>query len=352
MDIRGMKIISVDDNINNLLMVEVHGKSLGVVIDSYQDPMEAYNQVVTTEYDMVIIDYMMPGMDGLEFIKEFRKIDQNTPIIMITAVGDNEEIHMRALQLGATDFLKKPINGTLFRLRVRNLLELKKSQQLIEDRAKLLEAEVKKATRNILEGEFETLSVVGKTAEYKDPETGEHIHRVSGYALILAKAYELNEELQDIIVNAAPLHDIGKVGIPDKILLKPGKLEPDEWEIMKTHPLIGYEILKKAKSKYLNAGAVIAFTHHEKYDGSGYPKGLKGENIPIMGRIVAIADVFDALTTKRPYKEAWTFEDALAKLVLEKGRHFDPILVDLFIQNKFEVRQIYNSIGENIDGNK
>lgn len=341
MDIKGMKVLSIDDNKNNLLMIEVHGKALGVEVFSYSDPVAAYNEVKRNNYDMIIVDYMMPEMDGLTFIRKYREIDNDTPVIMITAVGDDDEIHYKALQFGATDFLKKPMNGTLFKLRVKNLLELKQAQLLIKDRARLLETEVEKATAGIKASELETLSVVGKTAEYKDPETGDHIKRVSNYALILAKAWGLNQSLQDILYHSAPLHDIGKVGIPDDILTKPGPLDKEQWDIMQTHPLIGYEILKKAKSKYLNAGSIIAFTHHEKYDGTGYPKGLKGESIPILGRIVALSDVFDALTSKRPYKEAWAFDEAVRTIKEESGKHFDPKLVNLFLENICLIKEVY-----------
>lgn len=348
MEISGMRIISIDDNRNNLLMIEVHGRALGVDVLSYESPMEALAKVQEEHFDMIIVDYMMPEMDGLTFIEAFRKIDIETPIIMITAAGDDDNIHFKALQLGATDFLKKPLNGALFKLRVKNLLLLEKSRILVKDKAKLLEEEVRKATEIVRNREMETLTVVGKTAEYKDPETAEHIARVAGYSLILAQAYGLNENMQNILKHSAPLHDIGKVGIPDYILLKPASLNEEEWEIMMTHTLIGYNILKRTQSKYLNAGSIIAFTHHEKWDGSGYPKGLSGENIPLLGRIVAIADVFDALTMKRPYKEAWEFEEAVDEIKNLSGQHFDPSLVKLLIENLDKFRHIYH----NLDGHK
>ena len=184
--------------------------------------------------------------------------------------------------------------------------------------------------------------MLGKASEYKDPETNAHTKRVSHYCKLLASAYGLNEELQDIIFYASAFHDIGKIGIPDSILLKPGKLDDDEFAIMKQHASIGYEILKGSKSKYLKAGGVIAYNHHEKYDGTGYPNGLKGENIPIFGRITAIADVFDALTSIRPYKKAWSVDEAFNLLIEEKNRHFDPILVDLFIKNSYYLFFILN----------
>ncbi len=240
-----MQILSVDDNRNNLMMVEIHGKTLGVAVNSYENPKLALAAAYERSFDLVIVDYMMPEMDGLSFIENFRELDPKTPIVMVTAVGDDDDVHYQALQLGATDFLKKPLNGALFKLRVRNLLELKKAQMLLEDRAKLLEVEVTKATEEIRRNEYETLIIVGKTAEFKDPETGEHIKRVSQYARLLAKVYGLPKNLQEVLYHSAALHDIGKVGIPDRILQKEGRLDDDEWELMMSHTLIGYEILKK-----------------------------------------------------------------------------------------------------------
>jgi len=341
MNIEGMKVMSVDDNANNLLMIEVFAKNLGLNIDSFSDSREALNHLDEGRYDIYIVDYMMPEVDGLQFISAVRKIDKTAPIIMITAVGDDLDLHQNALLIGATDFLTKPVNGSIFKLRVRNLLELHRSQILIENKAALLEEEVRKATLEIAQSELETLSIVGKTAEYKDPETGAHIYRVSHYAKVLSRACGLTEEMQDVVYHASPMHDIGKVGIPDDILLKPGPLDQDQWIMMKRHTLIGYQILKKSKSKYLRAGAVIAFNHHEKFDGTGYPKGLSGEAIPLFGRIVAICDVFDALTSKRPYKEPWSFEEALDYVSKQGDQHFDPYLVKLFLESIHEIRRIY-----------
>ena len=226
------------------------------------------------------------------------------------------------------------------------MLKLRKSQLLLKDKAMLLQEEVNKATFRLKESEHETLQLLGKSAEYKDPETNAHTQRVAYYCKLLARAYGLDENLQDIIFYASPFHDLGKIGIPDNILLKPGKLDDDEFSIMKNHAKIGYEILKGSKSKYLKAGGVIAYNHHEKYDGTGYPNGLKGESIPIFGRITAVADVFDALTSSRPYKKAWSLEEAFDFLIEEKSVHFDPKLVDLFLENKNEVINIHNKFKE------
>lgn len=346
MKIENMRVLSIDDNQTNLLIVESYAKMLQLNIESFLDPQEALNKIGIQEYDLVIVDYMMPDINGLEFIEMFRKTNKETPIIMLTAVGDDMSLQIKALELGANDFLSKPINAPAFKARIINMLKLRKAQLLIKDKALLLEDEVQKATKRLVESERETLQMLGKISEYRDPETSAHTQRVAYYSKLLAKCYGLDKELQDIIFYASPFHDIGKIGIPDNILLKPGKLTDGEFMIMKTHSNIGYEILKETKSKYLKAGGVIAFNHHEKYDGTGYPNGLVGESIPIFGRITAIADVFDALTSKRPYKEAWSLEKAFEFLQEQKGKHFDPMLTDMFLENKEKVLEIYNNFQE------
>lgn len=346
MNIANMRVISVDDNHINLKIIEVHATSLGLNIISFTSPSEALNSFEEFGCDLIITDYMMPEIDGLEVIKRVRQKDKSVPIIMLTAVGDDIELQIRALELGATDFLNKPINAPALKARITNLLTLRKSQLLIQDRALLLEEEVKKATQTIIEREHEALILLAKTAEYKDPETRAHSARVAHYSKMLAKAVGLDEDIQDIIFYASPFHDIGKVGIADSILLKPARLNQEEFEIMKKHTTIGFDILKDSKSKYLQAGAIISLTHHEKWDGSGYPNGLKEQEIHIFGRIVAITDVFDALTSNRPYKKAWPFDDAISFLIEQKGKHFDPLLIELFIKHKNEIKEIFDSIKE------
>lgn len=346
MDINGMRVMSVDDNKNNLMVVEVFSKKLGLVVESFEKPLEAIQAAEKQAYDMVIVDYMMPEMDGISFIEAYRHIDLVSPIVMVTAVGDNQGVQVRALDAGATDFMSKPINYPVFAGRVKSLLKLKRAHLLIEKKAEQLEDKVREATRKIQEREHETLRVIGKTAEYKDPETASHISRVAGYSKAIAKAYGLPESMQEIFIHAAPLHDIGKVGIQDHILLKPGPLSKFERLSMMEHALIGFEILKNSESEFLKAGGIIAFTHHEKFDGTGYPKGLKGNSIPLMGRIVAVADVFDALTTKRPYKNSWPFKKGVTFLKSESGQHFDPEVIEAFLQCIDEIEIIYNRFSE------
>lgn len=346
MNFESMQIVSIDDNENNLFLIEAICADMDLNVKSFADPLDALVYCLQNPVDMILTDFMMPNLNGLQFIEEFRKTKKHIPIVMITAVGDDENIHRQAFDLGANDFLNKPLNAVIFKARVSNLLTNHLNRMLLEDRTKLLQSEVEKATKNLLDREHETLQILGKTAEYKDPETASHVARVARYSKLLAKEYGLSEKEQDIVFYAAPFHDLGKVGIEDKILLKPGRLDEEEYKIMKTHAQMGYEILKDSKSEYLQAGAVIALTHHEKWDGSGYPNGLVGENIHVFGRIVSIADVFDALTSFRPYKKAWSFEDALKYLQEKSGIDFDPKMVDIFKEKIEDVKVIYRQFSE------
>ncbi len=346
MNFEDFKIVSVDDNENNLFLVESICEEIGLNVKSFSDSLEALIYVSKNQVDLLIIDYMMPNLNGIDFVREFRRKNTHTPVLMVTAVGDDEDVHKEAFDTGVNDFLKKPINSVIFEARIKSLLFSYNARLLIEDKAKFLEEEIQKATRKLIKREYETLKILGKTAEYKDPETASHIARVSHYSKLIAQKYGLDEREQEIIFYASPFHDLGKVGIEDEILLKPGKLSAEEFEKMKSHAKIGYDILKDSKSKFLQAGSIIAISHHEKYNGKGYPKGLSGEDIPIYGRIVAISDVFDALTSVRPYKKAWSFEEALEFVKKERGEHFDPKIVDIFVNNIDEIREIYDTFQE------
>jgi response regulator RpfG family c-di-GMP phosphodiesterase len=264
---------------------------------------------------------------------------------MVTANND-EEMMLDALASGVTEFLLKPILPITFKLRLKNILEIKSALNITKDFNRTLQEKVDEATQALKNSEYEALEVLSKAAEYKDPETASHIARVSYYSKLLARNCGLSIEEQDVIYYAAPLHDIGKIGINDNILLKPGKLSEDEFTQMKTHSRKGAVILKGKNNTFLKAGEVIALSHHEKYNGKGYPQALRGEAIPLYGRIVAIADVFDALTSERPYKKAWSFEDAIAFLNEEKGEHFDSQLVEYFIESIDEVKTIYENFKE------
>lgn len=333
--------VSIDDNEQNLMLIEIFSEQIDLKIKSFSNPVEGLEFLKNNNVDILFTDYIMPELDGLELIKSYRENNEDTPIIMITAAGDDTQLKVNAFKLGANDFLNKPLDLTEFTLRTKNLLDLRRAKMKLKNRAAELEEEVKKATIELIEREHESLEVLGKTAEWKDPETAQHVARVAHYSKLLAKGLGLDEEFQDMIYYASPFHDIGKVGIPDRVLLKAGRLNDEEYDVMKNHPSIGYEILKDSKSKYLRMGAEISLTHHERYDGTGYPNKLVGEDIPISGRIVALVDVFDALTSVRPYKNAWTFEDAIDLLEEESGKHFDPKLVKIFMENIDRVKDIY-----------
>ncbi|MDT8991246.1 response regulator [Curvibacter sp. APW13] len=332
----------VDDNEVNLVLFDALVKKIdGAEGICFAAPKQALGWASTNVCDLLIVDYMMPEMDGLEFITEFKAIQQQThvPILMITA-NDQKQIRYRALDSGATDFLTKPVDKVEFLARVKNMLTVSEARRSLLDRAAWLADEVRKATDVIVQRERETVMRLCRAAEFRDPETGAHILRMAHFSRIIAARMGMSVAEQDLLLEAAPMHDIGKVGIADNILLKPGKLAPDEFEIMKQHAVIGYRLLQGSSSRTLQVGAEIALGHHEKWDGSGYPGGLKGESIPIFSRIVAVADVFDALTSERPYKKAWSVEDAVSHVKNGAGGHFDPRVVEAFLASLSEVHAI------------
>ena len=341
-----LNIVIVDDEMVNLLLLEDIVKNDGYkYVCTFSAATDALEYMQNNSVDVLVTDFNMPKMDGIKLLEEAKALYPDLVSIMITANHDNEMMH-KALKAGVTDFLTKPISPIIFKLRLYNILELKNSLNLTQHFNERLSTKVEEATKALKKSEYEALEVLSKAAEYKDPETASHIARVSHYSRLLAQACGLSEEEQNIIYYAAPLHDIGKIGINDAILLKPGKLTEDEFEKMQKHSAIGANILEGKENTFLKAGETIALTHHEKYNGKGYPNGLSGEEIPLYGRIVAIADVFDALTSKRAYKEAWSFEKALNLLIEEKGQHFDSQLVDYFVANIEEVKEIYRTFQE------
>jgi len=337
------KVVSVDDNKLNLMLIESMLSSMNVEIFSFMKPMEAMAFCESETADLMLIDYMMPDINGIDFISQVREKDQEVPIIMITAVDDDDSVMLRALEAGATEFLTKPLKLYEFQVRVKNLLTIRKNQILLKDRATLLQMEVDAATEEIIQRERETLSVLGRASEFKDTETGAHICRVAKYAKLIGSVLIDEEEELDMLYYSSPLHDVGKIGISDDILLKPGALTPDERKVMDTHTTIGYEILSDTKSKYLQAGAIIAKTHHERWDGTGYPEGLKGVQIPLIGRIVAVCDVFDALLSDRPYKEAWDFETSVKYIKEHSGTIFDPSVVNAFFEKLDDIIEVYET---------
>ena len=329
-----MQIVIVDDNPVNLKLMESLVKRANVDYQplTFQDSAKGLEWCLSNVIDLLIVDYMMPSPDGLEFIRRYREHPENAdiPVLMITA-DHEKETRYAALESGANDFLTKPIDNAEFRARLRNMISLRRSQKALADRAAWLAEKVAEATSEILDREREMITRLSRAAEFRDPETGAHIQRMSNYSQVIADQLGLPREEQELILRAAPMHDVGKIAIPDNILLKPGKLDETEFAIMKTHAEKGYEILRGSRSSLLDIAAMIARSPHEKFDGSGYPLGLAGEAIPLYGRSVAVADVFDALTTERPYKKPWSIEDAMDFLFTNAGTHFDPLCVAAFI---------------------
>lgn len=270
-------------------------------------------QLAQQKPDLILLDVMMPGMDGYAVCQHL-KADSATaaiPVIFVTALSDSED-EERGFALGGVDYIVKPVRAPVVRARVRTHLSLVRAESLRQSRLQIVQC-------------------LGRAAEYKDNETGKHVIRMSLYARALAQAYGCGPEWVEDLFNAAPMHDVGKIGIPDAVLLKPGPLDAEEWTVMRSHPQLGADIIGEHAFPMLQMARTIALTHHEKWDGKGYPHGLEGTDIPLEARIVAIADVFDALTTVRPYKQAWSVEDAFAHLRAQAGLHFDPLLVEHFL---------------------
>ncbi|MCK6374034.1 MAG: response regulator [Zoogloea sp.] len=339
-----MAIAIVDDTPLNLTLIQALVRKLtppGTEIVTFSSPLEGLQWCSSHEPDLVIVDYMMPDLNGIEFIQTVRKLypADTVPILMVTAAHE-KEVRYESLAAGANDFLTKPIDRHEFDPRVRTMLSLRASHQRMRTWNDDLQAAVILKTAEIVTREQETITRLARAAEFRDPETGAHILRMAHYSQIIARDLGLDAETCERILTAAPMHDIGKVGTPDNILLKPGRLTPEEMVIMRQHPRIGHDILKGSSSPMIQMAAEIALTHHEKFDGSGYPDGLAGEAIPLVGRIVAVADVFDALTSPRPYKPAWALDDAIAFIREGRGSHFDPACVDVFLGLIPEVLEI------------
>ncbi|MDR9425156.1 MAG: response regulator, partial [Marinobacter sp.] len=310
----------------------------------FRNPKEVISAYQEQPPSLILLDLNMPQMDGYEVMKQLRSLkDPLLPPIVILTAQDQQDYLLRALEAGARDFVSKPFDRRELLMRVRNFLDAYTARRMVHQQKAQLEALVQERTQELQETRLEVIRRLGHAAEYRDEETGNHIIRMSKMCALLAKKLGWPEQKCELILNASPMHDIGKIGIPDAILLKPGKLDPEEWQIMQTHAEIGAGLLEGNNSELLVMAREIAISHHEKWDGSGYPHGLKEEAIPITGRIAALADVFDALTSERPYKKAWPIEDALQLIEDNSGKHFDPQLVQVFRENIEEFIDIKNS---------
>ncbi len=338
-----MLIYVIDDNKTNLDFFSFIVRKLATDIqcECFAEPVEALSVCGVTMPDLVLIDFMMPIMDGHEFVRRFKTLPgaADIPVVMVTAATDRH-IRRTALDIGVSDFLIKPVDSHEMRARLTNLLALRRGHLQLQDRNRWLADEVQKATQVIADREMELILRLTKAAECRDPETGAHVLRMAHFSELIAGKVGYDRASRELILRAAPMHDIGKVGIPDMILLKPGRLDAVEMEMMKRHASIGHSILSRSESPLVSLAAEIALHHHEKFDGSGYPYGLVGEAIPLSARIVAVADVFDALTSPRPYKPAWTVHEARLYLLENSGKHMDPMCVDAFLSCWDEVLSI------------
>ncbi len=322
-------ILLVDDEASNLHLLRQ------VLQEQYRllyakDGTRALDLVAREKPDLILLDVMMPDMTGHEVCRRLKADPASAaiPVIFVTALSDTAD-ELEGFAAGAVDYITKPVSPPVVKARVRTHLSLVRMDELMKSRLEIVQR-------------------LGMAAEFKDNETGLHVIRMSLYSRLLGLAAGMSEAQADTLLHAAPMHDIGKIGIPDRILQKPGRLDAGEWEVIQTHPRIGADIIGEHEQGLLAMAQRIALTHHEKWDGSGYPNGLAGTDIPIEGRIVAIADVFEALTTVRPYKPAWPIDAVITRLQSQRGKHFDPELVDLFLSRMPEVLAIREQWAERV----
>jgi len=338
-----VRILIVDDSRSSLAFLKQVVAQLGFPdIECVLNPLDALRRAADEQFDLVLVDNIMPRMDGVEVTRRLRARDDYrlVPIIMVTS-DDDPQLRVGAIAAGATDFVHKPFDATELQARVRNLLALRLAQTELADQAQWLAREVEIATRHLVAREEEIIWRLARAIEYRDGDTGEHVSRVAQISRIIAEGIGLDAERCRNLYLAAPLHDIGKIGIADAILTKPGKLTPEEISVMRQHVSIGARILENGSSEIIRTAERIAQSHHERWDGAGYPDRLSGTDIPIEARVVAIADVFDALCSERPYKRAWPIADAYREVVKLSGSHFDPACVAAFESRWSEISALF-----------
>lgn len=342
------KVLIVDDSDVNLRLISILLKNNGFHYELAHNGIEALEKTKEFPPDLIMLDIMMPEMDGYEVCRRLKAdpSTQNIPVIMVTALSDKDS-RIEGLKAGANDFITKPFDSAELMLRTKNLLKVREFENLLQKHNELLEEEVKKKTYELKESYIDTIYRLTKVAEYKDENTAAHIKRAGYFSAVIARNLGWSDDKITDITYAAPMHDIGKVGIPSEILLKPGKLNKQEFELMKTHTIIGENILKGSISNIIQMAARIAISHHERWDGLGYPMGLKGEAIPLEGRIYNICDQYDALRSTRPYKKAFTHKEAIRIITEGDGRtmpqHFDPQVLNAFKEAVEEFDRIFET---------
>ena len=353
-------ILIVDDDIRHVELEKAFLEPYNYKVLTAFDGDAVLKAVAANNIDLILLDVLMPGKDGFEITRRLKSNEKTRiiPIILVTALSDKKE-RVKGIEAGCDDFISKPVGMSEFLARVRTSLDLKAYNDNMRNHEIELENEVSKRTAELYtamamieEASLETIHRLAAVVEYRDEYTGSHITRMSRYAAAITQKMGLDNGLAKAMLYASPMHDIGKIGIPDRILLKPGKLDSDEWEIMKQHAAIGANILNGSKQDYMKLAEEIALTHHEKWDGSGYPQGLAGEQIPISGRIAAVADVFDALISERPYKPSLSTGESFTIIEGECGKHFDPKVVDAFLDIKQEILSIVEQYKDSVQNIK
>jgi putative two-component system response regulator len=332
-------ILIVDDEIRNIELQKAYLEPYNYRILTALNGEEAIRIAAGGNIDLILLDVMMPGKNGFAVTKYLKSHEKTRviPVVLVTALTEKAE-KVKGIEAGCDDFISKPVDSSELLARVRSLLKVKAYNDHMRDYERKLETEVAKRTKELYtamvmieDASLETIHRLAAVAEYRDEYTGSHITRMGRYTAAIAQKMSLDGGLAKALLYAAPMHDIGKIGIPDRILLKPGKLDAEEWETMKQHTVIGARILQGSKHDYMKLAEEISLTHHEKWNGTGYPQGLAGEHIPVSGRIVAVADVFDAIISRRPYKPALSPKEAFTLIEEERGTHFDPDVIDAFI---------------------